>query len=251
PLYRWTIAASLKYCMAGNAPVEELAPHMPQFLNMVSHEDLDVKKAALFMVNASVHHQASNQSNQKPVLVSDLLPTAIIPRLYETLQLKLERLVDLGPFKHKVDDGEPLRKAALSCIDTILDTLPERLDVGTLMPYLAKGLSDSKPDVQMLCHQIVAKVSEYSPEGVLGMVDMLIEPLEKTCNKQVKAEQVGTEVERANDLIRSALRCVVAISRIEGLEVSRRFGEFMDRLHRKDRLVSMIASIRSERSLDE
>lgn len=38
----------------------------------------------------------------------------------------------------KVDDGEPLRKAALSCIDTILDNLPNRLDVGTLMPYLAK-----------------------------------------------------------------------------------------------------------------
>ncbi|CAM9885730.1 unnamed protein product [Hapterophycus canaliculatus] len=76
-------------------------------------------------------------------------------------------------------------------------------------------MGDSKPDVQMLCHQIVAKVSEYSPGGVLGSLDALIEPLEKTCNKQVKAEQVGTEVERANDLIRSALRCVVAVSRID------------------------------------
>lgn len=38
---------------------------------------------------------------------------------------------------------------------------------------------------------------------------------------QVKAEQVGTEVERANDLIRSALRCVVAISRVDDVEVGR------------------------------
>lgn len=37
--------------------------------------------------------------------------------------------------------------------------------------------------------------------------------------EQVKAEQVGTEVERANDLIRSALRCVVAISRVDNVEV--------------------------------
>lgn len=139
-------------------------------------------------------------------------------------------------------------------------------------------MGDSKPDVQMLCHQIVAKVSEYSPGGVLGSLDALIEPLEKTCNKQVracvsirlrksvvnttncpsvvvsfltwkrfktggdftladhalplclcthfradiqvKAEQVGTEVERANDLIRSALRCVVAISRVDDVGVS-------------------------------
>ena len=48
-----------------------------------------------------------------------------------------------------------------------------------------QGMGDSKPDVQMLCHQVVAKVSEYSPAGVLGSLDALIEPLEKTCNKQV------------------------------------------------------------------
>lgn len=46
-------------------------------------------------------------------------------------------------------------------------------------------MGDSKPDVQMLCHQIVAKVSEYSPGGVLGSLDALIGPLENTCNKQV------------------------------------------------------------------
>ncbi|CAM9530101.1 unnamed protein product [Ectocarpus fasciculatus] len=240
PLTLWTLATSLKYCMAGNAPVEELSPHMESFLKMMHNDDLDVKKAALLMVNAAVHHQ--------PFLVSELLPGQIIPALYTTVELKLERIVDLGPFKHKVDDGEPLRKAALSCIDTILDSLPNRLDVGTLMPYLAKGTGDSKPDVQMLCHQIVSKISEFSPGGVLGSLDSLIEPLEKTCNKQVKADPVGTEVERANDLIRSALRCVVAISKIDEIEVSHKFTEFMERLHRKERLVNMMANIKSERA---
>lgn len=57
-----------------------------------------------------------------------------------------------------------------------------------------QGMGDSKPDVQMLCHQIVAKVSEYSPGGVLGSLDALIEPLEKTCNKQVRAAQKGTSL---------------------------------------------------------
>ncbi|CAM9770017.1 unnamed protein product, partial [Sphacelaria rigidula] len=49
-----------------------------------------------------------------------------------------------------------------------------------------QGMGDSKPDVQMLCHQIVAKVSEYSPGGVLSSLDAIIDPLEKTCNKQVR-----------------------------------------------------------------
>lgn len=55
--FRWTLATSLKYCMAGNAPVEELSPHMESFLKMMHNDDLDVKKAALLMVNAAVHHQ--------------------------------------------------------------------------------------------------------------------------------------------------------------------------------------------------
>lgn len=54
---RWTLATCLKYCMAGNAPVEALSPHMETFLQMMHNEDLDVKKAALLMVNAAVHHQ--------------------------------------------------------------------------------------------------------------------------------------------------------------------------------------------------
>lgn len=53
----WTLATSLKYCMAGNTPVEALSPHMETFLKMMHNEDLDVKKAALLMVNAAVHHQ--------------------------------------------------------------------------------------------------------------------------------------------------------------------------------------------------
>ena len=37
----------------------------------------------------------------QPFLVMDVLPRLIIPALYSTVELKMERIVDLGPFKHK------------------------------------------------------------------------------------------------------------------------------------------------------
>lgn len=45
----------------------------------------------------------------QPFLVSELLPGHIIPALYATVELKLERIVDLGPFKHKVKTRDHLQ----------------------------------------------------------------------------------------------------------------------------------------------
>lgn len=68
----------------------------------------------------------------------------------------------------------------------------------------------------MLCHQIVAKVSEYSPGGVLGSLDALIEPLEKTCNKQVRVLSCFVLSSHiflsCLVLSRRALRCLVLLA---------------------------------------
>jgi hypothetical protein len=63
---------------------------------------LAVRHASLQMCNATVHHQ--------PGLISHFLNTVVQPVLFETVTFKAERVVDLGPFKQKVDDGLPLRK---------------------------------------------------------------------------------------------------------------------------------------------
>ena len=71
-----------------------LTQAMPQFLLLLQDSDLDVKRAALLMVNNALHHA--------PSTVEAHLAGTIIPALIETLQIKIERTVDLGPFKHKV-----------------------------------------------------------------------------------------------------------------------------------------------------
>ena len=49
----------------------------------------------------------------------------------------------MGPFKHSVDDGLDLRKAAFECMYTLLDTLYSKLDMLNFVKYVQNGLKDN------------------------------------------------------------------------------------------------------------
>ncbi len=58
------------------------------------------------------------------------------------VQKELIRTVDLGPFKHIVDDGLELRKGAFECMDTLLDSCLDQIDPSYFItPFLLSGLS--------------------------------------------------------------------------------------------------------------
>ena len=100
---RWTAMSSLRYAAMSETPEtrEALKVSIGMYLALLDDEDLDVKRAALLSLNA----------NSSPeCLVKDLLADRVLSVLYESTKIVLVRVIDLGPFKHKVDDGLPLRK---------------------------------------------------------------------------------------------------------------------------------------------
>lgn len=56
------------------------------------------------------------------------------------MQKELVREVEMGPFKHTVDDGLDLRKAAFECMYTLLDSCLDRLDVFEFLNHIELGL---------------------------------------------------------------------------------------------------------------
>ena len=46
----------------------------------------------------------------------------------------------MGPFKHTVDDGLDLRKAAFECMYTLLDTCLDKLDLFEFLNHVEDGL---------------------------------------------------------------------------------------------------------------
>jgi cullin-associated NEDD8-dissociated protein 1 len=82
------------------------------------------------------------------------------------LQPELIREVDLGPFKHKVDDGLEIRKAAFECMYTLLDTCLDQLELSTFIACLSEGLKDHY-DIKMLCHLMLIRLAVYAPTALL------------------------------------------------------------------------------------
>ena len=194
---------------------------MPSFLGLLKEDDLAVKHIALLMVYSAVHHT--------PQLVVGLMKDRILPQLYELAQLNMERKIDLGPFKHTVDDALPLRKAALSVFATCLTSCPRSLDIPALMPVIAKALADVE-DVQLQTHAIVISMCPRHPIPLAAAVDSFVAPLEKTVNKK-KGQKTGTELERVYEWIKSGLRVMIALSKLDGAMSNRKFADFVERIN--------------------
>jgi len=189
------------------------------FLNLLSDETILVRKSALLSLNFCAHH--------KPGLIMDLLPK-YLPVLYGETKVKKEliREVDLGPFKHKVDDGIELRQAAFETMYTLLDTSLARLDLQLFIEQLGSGLGDVY-DIQMLNHLILARLAKKAPAALLAGLDNLVEPLRAAVTSKPKEAAVKQQVERNEELIRSTLRAIVAITKIEGIESAVKFQDFL------------------------
>ncbi len=233
----WTIATSIKLAIAGKADPSQMTHYMPRLLHLLEQKELGCRNAALLMVYSAVHHM--------PQVVSGLMRDQIMPSLYEVATFKLERKVDLGPFTHTVDDALPLRKAALSIFATCLDNLPASLDIASFMPVLAKALGDVE-DVQLQAHQIVISMCVRQSAYVVAAVETFVEPLEKTMHKK-QGQKTGTELERLQEWIKSALRTMVALSKLEGAMNNRKFADLLSRTRANSKFQPMLEALAEER----
>ena len=232
----WTVATAVKLAISGKIDPAILSQYMPTFVKLLEQNEIHVRTAALLLVYSAVHHM--------PQVVSGLLKDSVFPHLFEVSGLKMTRVVDLGPFKHTVDDALPLRKAALSIFATCLDSAPVSLDIGAFMSVLAQALGDAE-DIQLHAHQIILSMCFKNPSYVVNEVDSFVDPLEKTIRKK-PGQKTGTELERLNDWVKSALRVVLSLAKVEGTMSSRKFLEFSERVKADAKFNAMIQSLSEE-----
>ncbi|KAF0974587.1 hypothetical protein FDP41_006619 [Naegleria fowleri] len=222
---RSTVIGAIKYAVTDEpSPIDnKLTEDLPVFLAQLNkNQPVSVRRAVVLLLNSVAHN--------KPEILGDALEK-VLPSLYAecVFDPNLVRVIHLGPFTHKIDDGLDLRKSAFECMDTILDNYRSRIDPNKFIAQLPAGLDDENDDIKMLTHLIVQKCCAQFPRSLLTSADQLVVPFTNTLKKKLKDNALAQEKERHEELLRSALKAIHAIRSIPGIEDSAQFTDMFNK----------------------
>lgn len=172
----------------------------------------------------------NSAARNKPQLIRDHL-AVLLPQLYKETVVKPEliKTVQMGPWTHKVDEGLDARKTAYETMYTLLDTCLTRLDLHEFLIRVIAGLSDDSDEVKVLAHMMLFRLAGVAPTALAQRLDEITPPLRKTMEemKQNK-DTVKQDIERVDELQRSALRAIAALRRAINPGVSVHFDAFVE-----------------------
>lgn len=247
-----TILTALKYTITERKQMIDanLSSDLKGFLEsgLQKGEDkrttVKMRRAAILLFTAAAHN--------KPELVRADLSTYMLALFSETpLDKDLIREVNLGPFKHKVDDGLELRKAAFECMDLLLDTSTGSLleyynDYSTFISHVQFGLKDENQDIQMLAHLMICKLTKFMNATLplrTALEGSLTDDLSGAVTKKLKTNSVQQEKDRHDDCLRSALRAVAALATVKGTSEISKFADLIGKTIKGDPELSALFAL--------
>ncbi|CAJ0590216.1 unnamed protein product [Cylicocyclus nassatus] len=182
-----------------------------EFLQTMTDDDLNVRRVALVVLNSAAHN--------KPSLIRGLLDV-LLPSVYAETQVRKEliREVEMGPFKHQVDDGLDLRKSAFECMYTLLESCLEKLEIFEFINYVENGLRDMHHDIRLLSYLMLMKLAMLCPNQLVQRLDKICESLKTQLQIKPKPNAVKQEVDKLDELKRAVIRVVLALQKIPDAE---------------------------------
>lgn len=192
---------ALRYTLPESGDVFDaiIKEHLVDMLVMVLQDkELEIRRLSMTALNSAAHN--------KPDLILAQLGQLLPYVIKESVKNKsLVREVQMGPFKHTVDDGLEVRKSAYETLYALMETAFPRLDVIQLYDRIIDGLSDDN-DIRALCNLMVSKLVFLAPEETARRLDSIAAAFRHTMATKLKDNAVKQEIEKQNEAIKSVLR---------------------------------------------
>jgi len=235
----WRVRASavsaVRFAAAKHCPAATILPLKDALLACLSDEELQVRKASLHSINVVCLSPTCSE-------IFRVHTDFIFERIKEDSKPKPEliREVDLGPFKHKVDDGLPLRKFAYTVCTSLLSAYPEQIASPAIIDLVLQGLVDNE-DVQVICCQLLQDLCSWSFAlfRIIGRIGDIVEPFDRCIMRCIKQVQAKQQVGRAMDMLRLYARTLKVVEPIAEANQHKIFIDFMNRIM-KDNVFSQV-----------
>ncbi|KAH7368840.1 cullin-associated NEDD8-dissociated protein [Plectosphaerella cucumerina] len=171
---------------------------LDMLLTMLQDPSIHNRRLALSTLNSATHN--------KPDIVLTHLDR-LMPFVLSESQVKKEliREVQMGPFKHLVDDGIEVRKSAYEMLYALMETAYSRINKVDLFDRVVAGLRDES-DIRALCNLMVTKLVDIDTEATLRRLDPIADAYRAILSVKLKEGSVKQDVEKQEEALRSALR---------------------------------------------
>jgi len=227
---RSTVITAIRYTFTEqkNPKFDEILETMIfDFLKLIGDPDLELRRVSLSALNSAAYN--------KPKLIRDCI-SDLLPLLYDqtNINTKLIHIVEMGPFKHQVDDGLEIRKSAYDCMYTLLNNSPNYLDLFVFINYVIAGLRDPNNEIRILSHLIIHKLCNIAPNIVSQRLEDTVDPLKETLNKKTRKSDVKQEKDKHMELIRSTLKTIIKLNNLPDAANYNKFNLFYKSLKSVD-----------------
>jgi cullin-associated NEDD8-dissociated protein 1 len=221
---RGMVISALRYTFTDtDASYDELLrPIVVDFLeSMLKDPELENRRLALTALNSAA-------SNKFHLLAGPGL-TCLLPLVYgeSYVRPELVREIQMGPFRHRVDDGLEVRKSAYETLYALLETSFENLDIQAYYDRVIAGLEDEH-DIRSLSNLMLVKLSTLAREETLIRLDKVSECFRTTLTSKPKDNAVKQEIERHKEGARAALKVSLTLQNMFGPSVPPKWKAYWD-----------------------
>lgn len=210
------VISALRYTLADTdeAYDEYLKPIViPMLVQMLKEPDLDNRRLALTTFNSAMHN--------KPDIIVPALDQLLPMAMKETeIKPELIREVQMGPFKHKVDDGLEIRKSAYETLYALLETAFAKLsptDMSDCFDRIVAGITDEH-DIRILCNLMLTKLMVLASEQTHSRLDAIAENFRVVLSTKPKDNAVKQELEKVQEGNKGVLKVSVLLNKNMGSE---------------------------------
>ncbi|KAK5122136.1 hypothetical protein LTR85_004382 [Meristemomyces frigidus] len=181
---------------------------IPMLATMLADSDLDNQRLSLSTFNSALHN--------KPELVlphlAELLPYAMQATI---IRPELVREVQMGPFKHKVDDGLEIRKSAYETLYALLESPASRsrLDMPSLYDRIVAGIADEH-EIKILCCLVLGKLVTIAPAESERRMDTLAQQFRLVLGFKPKENAVKQELEKLAEQQKAIVKASVLFNKV-------------------------------------